>query len=132
MKRKQKFPNQTVERLTALRGILNMHERAIKAKKSCRLNGVSRRFDLTFWDCGTAACAVGSCALNPWFKERGFHLKKRIPQYGALENWDAVTIFFGITELEADNVFSMYGYSDNHNPVAVRDRVDQLIEKYSK
>lgn len=150
MKRKQKFPNQTVERLTALRCILNMHERAIEAGELCKLNGESRKFDMSDWDCGTAACALGSSALNPWFKERGLTLKYSkdyngmVPCLNGLinesEEYFMVGVkFFGITRDEASNLFLPWNYLQWERPDdgtippgLVRDRVNQLIKKYSK
>lgn len=146
-KRRQKFPNQTVERLTALRGILNMHERAIKARKACKLNGVSRKWDMGTWDCGSAACALGSAGLNPWFKERGLvtdisegAVFLRFPNGELTEGCEAGEEFFGITFEESESLFSVWEYESFNDrakykgvpPAMVRARVDELIEKYSK
>lgn len=139
MKRKQKFPNETVERLTALRGILNMHERAIEAGEPCKLNGESRAFDMAHWDCKTAACALGSAALNPWFKERGLHIRHILgggyPTYENNESIAAGVAFFGISWTEANELFWPDYYPAptvaDITPAMVRERVDALIAKYS-
>lgn len=136
----KKFPNQTVERLTALRGILNMHERAQKRGKPCKLNGESRILDMYGYDCGTTACALGSCGLNPWFKERGLKSYQNGPgtpgyvKYKGNRGFSAATAFFGISREEALNIFhpQSYGSVGRVRPSVVRDRVDELIEKYSK
>lgn len=143
MRKQKKFPNQTVERLTAMRGILNMHERAQKKGELCKLNGESRTFDMGTWDCDMAACALGSASMNPWFKERGLYASKdvidaigfdSIPVYKGNRGCEAGAEFFGITLEESEYLFSIQRYegnSDSISPEMVRDRVDELIKKYT-
>lgn len=51
-------------------------EKAIETLASMTLHEQRNHFDMSDWvyknDCGTIACAAGQCAIQPWFRRRGF------------------------------------------------------------
>jgi hypothetical protein len=85
----------------------------------------SKKFDLDVWSvCGTAGCAVGWAASDPWFRRRGLTLRKVSEWHGTgicfrasysdkqqyepilssgvnsgVDSWTAVSVFFDITEV---------------------------------
>ena len=75
-----------IERLKRLIHVLKIQERADAKNKAAKLNGISAFFDMGGWftrinsdklkkgTCGSAACALGSAALNDWFKRRGLKM----------------------------------------------------------
>lgn len=76
-----------IERLKRLIHVLKIQERAAAKFKPAKLNGISAYFNMDRWcakldtqyikhgSCGTAACALGSAALNDWFKRRGLTME---------------------------------------------------------
>ena len=92
--------------------------------------------------CGTASCAAGWAAQDPWFKRRGFTLGKVDKEFDFIHNpgvkvvkmrgdgeeFDACNTFFGESEL-----FSPSGYPIDHDkcnisPSMVIKRVKDLIK----
>ena len=51
-------------------------EKLVETLESMPLHDQRKHFDMSSWmesnHCGTVGCAAGHCALNPWFKRRGF------------------------------------------------------------
>lgn len=51
---------------------------------------IDNHFNMGVWgrktDCGTVGCAAGQCALDPWFKRRGFGLRFK-PATAFLGGW---------------------------------------------
>lgn len=116
-------------------------------------------FDMSRWisqrrNCGTAACALGHAALDPWMQEQGLHLViglRRIstveqynawakecpvdaafmtlPVFGLASGYDAAIDFFGITDAAASYLFdpSWYPGADDIPLAAVIARVDEVI-----
>lgn len=85
----------------------------------------AKHFDLTNWAsprCGTTACAVGWAALDPGFREEGFHLvaiKTRV--------WSSEQIFFEpsqLSDVKAGLLWDSFGgapcFEDKKNWDAVR------------
>lgn len=67
--------------------------------------------------CGTAACAVGYAAADPWFVEHGLRLTqpRDNPElaglaYESYRNWKACAAFFGVTTAEAKFLFNPESY----------------------
>lgn len=86
-------------------------------------------FDMAVWKCGTAACAVGWACLDPAFNEQGlsFAMPQELPTYassrgGMCVHWDAVEVFFDLSELQARRLFSWDAYRifNNHKPTPTR------------
>lgn len=74
-------------------------------------------------DCGTVACAAGHCAMDPWFRERGF-----IGKFGAMNEmtfpkWQPED-FFG--QRGYDMIFT--GPHEEYDEVvaAVKDHIEYL------
>lgn len=75
-----------LERLTQLKRVIILQQKAAAKRKPAKLNGISAFFDMRAWfikvdeqyvkegACSTAACALGSAALNPWFIKRGLKM----------------------------------------------------------
>ena len=166
-----------IDRLTRLNKLIEILDLHIKArKKPAKLNGKSAFFEMNYWQiirdpsnqyttddtCHTSACALGSCAMNPWFKRRGLklvpdgannlvpdganndvathlglHCRSQITAKVAFkdgtENYNAAETFFGITYAEAEWIFYPEEYTaSNITPAMVKKRVKQLIRKYSE
>lgn len=77
-----------------------------------RILNAADSFDVIAHTCGTTACAVGYCALHPWFKERGLTLADGgMPLYmdengEEHSHWHAIWKMFGIDHSEAQYLFS--------------------------
>lgn len=110
---------EVLERLIALDGLLNMHERAEKAGVSCKLNGQSRRLDMCVVDCGTAACLHGSARLSPWFKERGYPQNRNY--LSNIDDCHKLNGFFGATDSKVSRVYC------NSSNSKVRENLRQVI-----
>lgn len=92
--------------------------------------------------CGTAACACGYAALDPWFRQRGFEFYIEDDQptvvyrtdQGITLHWDAVDTFFGLAHSDASFLFSASGYSngDYKNVDAVLNRIKEFIKQVEK
>ena len=146
-----------IDRLTRLNKLIEILDLHIKArKKPAKLNGKSAFFEMNYWQiirdpsnqyttddtCHTSACALGSCAMNPWFKRRGLKLvpdganseiTAKVAFKDGTENYNAAETFFGITYAEAEWIFYPDEYTaPNITPAMVKKRVKQLIRKYSK
>lgn len=75
-----------LERLTQLKRVIILQQKAAAKRKPAKLNGISAFFDMGTWftkvdeqyvkegACSTAACALGSAALSPWFIKRGLKM----------------------------------------------------------
>jgi hypothetical protein len=83
--------------------------------------------------CGTAGCAIGWAAVDPWFVEHGFHLQLRAsdqyvrPVFGNHENWGAVAKFFGLSKKEAHLLFDEPSYIGKVTPTEVAIRIKAFI-----
>lgn len=116
-------------------------------------------FNISWWidnendeeelNCGTAACAVGHVMFHPWFKQRGLRPSESeyargivVPTFDnkkggvKLESWDAVEAFYGITDDEADYLFSGtrydYDYMSEISPKTVALRIRQFVKDKRK
>ena len=136
-----------LERFKNLRRVMAKQQRAHTRKKACKLNGVSRKFNMAHWDCGTASCAIGSAGWDPWFRRRG--LKSVVGAesedrtdggngavvYGMTEDFEAGCAFFGITRAESEFLFDPDQYELkpwNITPKKVIERIDKLAAHYRK
>lgn len=82
--------------------------------------------------CGFAACALGSAALYPPFKEAGLRLRLMAPQYGDACGSNAGAKFFGISYQEARDVFLPVFYTGIITAKDVSEKITKLIKKYEK
>lgn len=84
------------------------------------------------YECGYAACAVGSALFWPPFIEQGFALDDYEPSFEDKRGWDAVMVFFGLrTIYHAYYLFSEDEYLDfNVEPTAsnVARRIRKFVE----
>lgn len=93
------------------------------------------KFSLENWyHCGTAACAVGHAAIDPWFRRRGLKLIKigrwHEPAYRDDEGWSAVAAFFGIYIIDAEFLFSAESY-DRGDRRSVARRIRKFVKEGS-
>lgn len=128
-------------------------EALLKLKEVLLEDSASKpRFNMEYWFngdsldniCGTSACAAGTAALHPWFKERGLNLRRAAGQwvityppgfesgfdYSELD-YDALDLFFDFPD-EEDVWFlfdpGRYPTSD----ISVHDiinRIDELLKR---
>ena len=102
-----------------------------------------RQFDLTYWKCGTTACAIGHFARDPVFQACGLKMRRMtgthiteelriFPRFGGRENYRAVEALFEIDEETAQHLFApnCYPLQDFRNPKAVIARMRELIAKH--
>jgi len=97
---------------------------------------INHHFDMNSWvrntDCGTVGCAAGHCALDPWFKDRGFGIS--FTADGKWLGWDT----YG-----PESFFGSYGYNEiflgsfddtpagnQRRPRAIHAAVKRAIVKY--
>lgn len=102
-----------------------------QAEKEAKNPDIKKRFCLSSWDCGTAACAVGLAARNKWFNARGLKMNKGVPAFKEHRNWRAVSEFFKIYISDAEELFSMYSYLEEGHTTAleVAARIREFVEK---
>jgi hypothetical protein len=130
-----------IERLNKLIEVVQLH--VGKRGKPVQLNGVSRKWNMDTWDCGTSACALGSAALTPWFRRRGLTIKDYTPSCKGENGLFAAVNFFGISYTEADSIFSpshyrFYSYRGHElvideikvPPTKVIKHIKEVIERY--
>ena len=104
-------------------------------------------FDMSYWECGTTACAIGWACQDPVFKVEGFKLKKvryddtwKVPFYegveGRLTRWFAIQRFFEIGLLDAQYLFNGIKYHGETGlrckdvpPEAISKRIHALIKR---
>ena len=88
--------------------------------------------------CGTARCAAGYAAVDPWFTRRGFHLASGLnplegedigPRFGSADHWEAIRAFFG--ELPTDG-FDTHREHVQHPVFAAPDTVTEVIRAAEK
>jgi len=115
------------ERFENLVRVLDLHIEASRKGELATINGFKKsvKFDLGTWvnvgSCGTAACAVGSYMIDPWFKKQGFVVAdhtvecrvishESYPVYKGYGGWSAVQSFFGIDYTIAQWLFTEQRY----------------------
>ena len=64
--------------------------------------------------CKTVGCAVGWCALDPWFNEQGFHMSENwnFPIYKYYGHNGSIYAFFRISSNVATAIFFRAGYTN--------------------
>jgi hypothetical protein len=125
-----------LKRLKRLMLAMEAHPEKLKAK------GV--RFAMSVWAqkfltregsiCETAACAAGTAAMVPFFRQRGFRLSPQpygdwTPEYKGVEGMEACELFFGIKSSEAVHIFSPSSY-DMRFPIMPNDvarHIDEVL-----
>lgn len=88
------------------------------------------RFDMNDWYCGTAACALGSAALHPYFNRHGLALRgwSAAPTYKSYAGYGAASQFFGIPRAQACWLFDPGEYTQKRIlPRHVAKRVREII-----
>lgn len=94
-------------------------------------------------DCGFSACAVGHMCLDQRFNDQGLVMDldwglEGAPEYvlrGCDENphsWDAVQMFFDISEDQAKHLFNRHCYVNAPSAKRVADRIHNLVRKHQK
>jgi len=86
-------------------------------------------FNIVSW----RKCAIGWATKVPEFVKLGFYMDENnpiTPVYHSYENWKAVQKFFGLSESEANYLFSMYkyNYSPYVSPIFVARRIKKFIK----
>ena len=91
------------------------------------------KFDISDWQCGTSACAVGHACTSPVFKEQGLGLRYDFdgitPTYGVHYGWSAVEEFFELGMRDAEHLFYVSEYSNRAltKPSEVADRIEAFL-----
>lgn len=85
-------------------------------------------------NCGCTACATGYAGLDPWFRERGFRTTiDGTMEYvnpttlKAVQGWDALSLFYGITDTQANYLFTNEYYNKATDPQEVIDRIREVL-----
>lgn len=104
-----------------------------------------KQFNLRNWmvthGCNTVGCAIGWCAVDPWFNEHGLslmqkniyaghygHTKDYYPIYcDQVEHWYAVQQFFDIDLDTADYLFHAALYPEGYTKKYVINRIKEWI-----
>ena len=92
-------------------------------------------FDLSSWDCGTTACALGHALDVPLIAAQGLTLEKVSrraplrPALGSLKGFEAVQALFGLTLEDCYNFFDSWRYPncDETTAIEVADRIEDFI-----
>jgi hypothetical protein len=91
-------------------------------------------FCLKDWSCGTAFCAIGHAAQDPWFIERGFILSaptdytKECPSFGrGASGWYSVHLFFNLSANDASYLFASNRYDTDVTIENVVERTEAFI-----
>lgn len=81
-------------------------------------------------ECGATACACGWAATIPALRRQGFSMSWNAPAFGDYRNWIAVEKFFGLSERDSEELFSVGNYKaeDADNPRAVAARIFEFLE----
>ena len=90
-------------------------------------------FDITTWECGTTACAVGHMCraeIDGWemfdeLDETGE--KHAVPYWDGHASFDAVQAYFGLTLMQASRVFGGVEAADNYNVPNVRKITPEMV-----
>lgn len=92
--------------------------------------------------CGTAACAIGWAACDPWFKEQGLSIRAEalsksgnpkwlVPHFQGARGFEAAAKLFGIEVYVAQVLFDPHEYFPDEDvgttPRDVIDRINHLI-----
>jgi hypothetical protein len=120
----------------------------IRVLEEVRANG--SKFDLSEWfelyddngyyiqdaephNCNTAACAVGWCCRDEWFKSKGLVIDGMLdcPILGETIGWSAVGKLFDLTHLEATHIFSDESYEGPATPTDVISRINEYLNQSS-
>lgn len=116
-----------------------------------------RPFDMEWWadafdppsittpvnECGTASCAAGWAARDPWFRRRGFDMGREKSWWGfwrpavvlkkkgriTHRGFEAAIEFFALTQEEASDLF---GENHSNSIRAAITRVKRMIRKHEK
>lgn len=84
-------------------------------------------------NCGTAACAIGWAAQDPWFIAEGLTLRLHWSELilePAFENrraFDAVALFFDIRLSTAERLFSIEGYNTAPSALGVQEKLIEFL-----
>lgn len=92
-------------------------------------------FDMSSWDCGTTACAVGHALGVPLIVAQGLTLEKVSrsaplrPTLRGLKGFEAVSALFGLTLEDCYNLFDSWRYPNlvETTTFEVADRIDNFI-----
>src|SRR5437660_2654673 len=110
----------------------------IRVLKALTPHQRKKRFIMSDWTketpCGTARCAAGYAAVDPWFIRRGFQLAfdsqaVEGPRFDQVDQWGAIRAFFGELPLDGFDV----GREHVQHPVfAAPDTVTEVIRAAEK
>lgn len=85
-------------------------------------------FDITIWDCGSAACAGGWACRIPEFNEAGLSIGLSLsPEYKGSYGLHGLMRFFDITWGQATRIFLPDSYESRPSPTDVSDRIEELL-----
>lgn len=140
--------NTSKTRLLKLAAVIEQLPTFLSTKKPTKdipkLTKPIKRFDLgTFITCGTAACALGTAALHPWFRLKGLkdqsdEVEESIngkpveyftPVCNGKEAFEAGSEFFGINDHASNYLFNPNHYPSSHKESSyVANRIRQFVK----
>lgn len=132
-----------IQRLEYLREIMRGHAKA--DGEPLKLNGISAKFNLTFWyhldSCETQACALGSYALSPYGKRYWKWQSDGYVEYPCLKRtrlkapdshsavYHHAAIHFGLPSYLARYIFDPDTYYKSRTPDSVIERIDKVLRQ---
>ena len=136
----------TVDRLRQVVRVLDQVKTDIADQQEMGIEHENEKvFDMAQWydedDCGTAGCAVGWAAQDPWFNARGLYIEGRTPELVGYEDaemirhgyvdfigsWEKVKIFFRLNEEDINTLFS--SHEGNRSIEEVIDNIKAYIQE---
>lgn len=101
---------------------------SVEKKLLVAQNNKVKSFDIHSWQCGTAACALGSAAMLPEFNKSGLKIEGA-PTFKGHDEYRAGEKFFGITYDQSLFLFNPLCYESLHpTPKTVAKRVREILE----
>jgi hypothetical protein len=105
-----------------------------------------KNFDMSYWYCGTAGCAVGHACMMPEFQRVGLKTIKipaenisrpsvQMPKYRGVAGWPSVREFFGLNPADSTELFSHDSYNGEVHtitPKRVAKRINGFVRKHVK
>lgn len=102
-----------------------------------------KRFNIDFWTdentddkftCNTIACAGGWACSMPIFRKRGLKLDNYGPTFGRFKDYDALSLFFGLSLRKTESIFNPDEYDEyiSVTPKMVAKKIESVINEYQR
>ena len=89
------------------------------------------RFDMNHFRCGTAMCAAGWAASDPWFTERGLHLAGEGDAVAirfaedSFDSFSALEVFFLLSAQDTERLFAAEAISGT-GPITKEEVIENI------